>query len=300
MTLQQCKYVLSIAEVGSFTKASKRLYVSQSGLSESVKALEDELGITIFERSSNGAMLTEDGMEFFRYAAALVAKSDFVSHRYRRSNVPKRLFVTTQHYDFVADAFAKMLTELNCDSYQMSLREMKTYDVIEDVASGRSDIGILAIKSGDAVIMNRYLSNKGVSFSAFLTACPHIYLRKGHPMASKVSLTLTQMEAYPYVSYEQGLHNISFFAEEISLPFSPQKQIEISDRATLMNVLLSTDSYTVGTGVMPSILNNGNIVSIPLESTDFYTIGYAWREDRVLSDLAHELMRRMDRLAQRS
>lgn len=297
MTLQQCKYVLTVAEIGSITKAAKQLYVSQSGLSESIKALEEELDITIFERSANGVFLTEDGTEFLRYAAALVAKKKFVQDRYNQAQNPKRLFIATQHYDFVADIFAKMLSEHDSECYKMALREMQTYDVIEEVTCGRSDVGVLAIKRGDTVIMNRYLSNKGLSFSTFLTAFPHIYLRKNHPLASQSTATLSELETFPYGSYEQGLHNISFFTEEIALPFFPKKQIEISDRATLMNVLLSTDSYTVGTGVMPSVLNSGNIVSIPMESSDYYTIGYLWRSDRLISSLTRDFMNRLDRIS---
>ena len=296
MTIQQCKYVLTIADIGSFSKASKILYISQSGLSESVKALEDELGITIFERSSTGAFLTKDGMEFLSYASSIVAKDRFVRERYDCAHTYQRLYVATQHYDFVADVFTKMLVECSNKCYKMSLREMRTHDVIEDITCGRSDIGVLAIKSGDAVIMNRYLANKSLTFSAFLTASPHIYLRRNHPLTQQSPLTLPALEAFPYVSYEQGQHNISVFAEEFPLPFHPQKQIEISDRATLMNVLLSTDSYTVGTGVMPSSLNNGKIVSIPLESADFYTIGYLWRKDRALSEMARNFMNRMDQI----
>ena len=296
MTIQQCKYVLTIADIGSFSKAAQVLYVSQSGLSESVKALEDELGITIFERSSNGIFLTEDGMEFLSYASSVVAKDRFIQDRYDRAHTYQRLYVATQHYDFVADVFAKMLAECGNECYKMSLREMQTHDVIESIVCGRSDIGVLAIKSGDTVIMNRYLANKGLTFSAFLTASPHIYLRRDHPLTQNSPLTLSALEAFPYISYAQGQHNISVFAEELPLPFHPQKRIEISDRATLMNVLLSTDSYTVGTGVMPSSLNDGKIVSIPLDSTDFYTIGYLWRMDRVLSDMTRNFMNRMDRI----
>lgn len=299
MTIQQCKYVLTIAEVGSISKASKQLFVSQSGISESVKALEEELGIIIFERAPNGVFLTEDGAEFLRYATTLVAKNEFVQNRYGHANSPIRLYVATQHYDFVADVFTKMLSESHYNHYKMALRELHTFDVIEEIAYGRSDVGIIAIKSGDSVIMNRYLNNKGLSFSSFLTAYPHAYLRRTHPLNANTSVTISHLEPYPYVSYEQGMHNISFFAEEPSLPFSPQKQIEISDRATLMNILLSTDSYTVGTGIMPSVLNNGNIVSIPLESTDYYTIGYLWNKSRVLSPICKDFMKRMDTLSEK-
>ena len=296
MTLQQCKYVLTVAQEGSFSKAAKALYVSQSGLSESVKALESELGITIFGRSSNGVTLTDDGAEFLRYATVISAQDEFIRTRYANDRHDARLDVVTQHYDFVADVFAGLVRDLEASCYRLSLREKQTYDVIEEVALGKGDLGVLAIKEESAGILKRYLSEKGLLFTPFLTARPHVYLRRDHPLVGHEKLSAMQLKGYPFVTYEQGDHNVSFFAEEIELP--PQsRQIEISDRATLMNLLLASDGYTLGTGVMPSQLNGGSIVSIPFECNDFYTIGYLRHPDRVLSAPARALICSLGNLA---
>ena len=284
MTIQQCKYILKIAEYGSFNKAAKELFVAQSSLSVSVKALENELGIKIFERSGNGVYLTEEGAEFARYARQISEQSDFITNRYSDSNMQKRLFISTQHYDFVADIFVRLINRMSEQDYQLSLREMKTYDVVCETESAFSDIGVIAIKGNDQSIMERYLIKKNLSFTPVLKAEPHIYVRKEHPLADKKMLSTVDIKDYPYVSYEQGEHNTSFFTEEITTPYC-DKHIEISDRATLMNVLLDTDGYTVGTGIMPSLLNEGRIVSIPFESDDFYIIGYILRSDKKPSEL---------------
>lgn len=289
MTIQQCKYVLKITEVGSFSEASKRLFVAQSSLSASVKALEEELNIIIFRRCANGVYLTHEGAEFVRYAAQITEQNDFILERYSSEKRCQRLYISTQHYDFVADIFGKMLRETKEDVYRFSLRETQTYRVIFEIETAYSDIGILAIKGNDAGIMKRYLGNKGLTFTPFLKAFPHIFIRKDHPAAHRKSLSYAALKDYPYVSYEQGEHNNSFFTEEI-MTGSNNKQIEISDRASLMNVLLSTDGYTIGTGIMPSALNNGNIVSIPLESDDFYTIGYILHADRKISPLTERFI----------
>ena len=162
MTIQQCIYVLEIHNTGSFSEAARKLFVAQSSLSNSIKCLEDELEIKIFERSNNGAVLTVDGAEFVRYAAEIVSKNDFIVNRYKNTNQNVRLFVSTQHYDFIADAFCRLINENQDREYSLSLQEKETYDVICDVEVAYSDIGILAIKDEDIDIMNRYLQNKEI------------------------------------------------------------------------------------------------------------------------------------------
>jgi len=284
MTIQQCKYILKIVECGSFNEAAKQLFVAQSSLSVSVKSLERELNIKIFERSGNGVYLTDEGAEFARYARQISEQNDFILNRYTADRALKRLNVSTQHYDFVADIFGRLLNENSNEHFRLSLREMKTYDVIRETESAYSDIGVIAIKSNDYGVMERYLSKRRLEFTPLVKALPHVYMRRLHPLADSPSLTAAELKNFPYVSYEQGEHNVSFFTEEMVNP-DGDKQVEISDRATLMNVLLATDSYTVGTGIMPSLLNEGRIVSIPYDSTDHYTVGYILRTDRNISPL---------------
>ena len=284
MTIQQCNYVLKIAACGSFNEAAKELFVAQSSLSVSVKALEQELGIRIFHRAGSGVYLTEEGAEFARYARQLTQQHAFVLNRYQSPPQLSRLYVSTQHYDFVADIFARLINATQEDSFRFSLREMKTYDVIHETETALCDVGVIAIKGSDYGIMERYISKRGLLFTPLFHAAPHVFLRKEHPLANVAAITKENLRPYPYVAYEQGEHNSSFFTEEIT-EMHCDKQVQISDRASLMNVLLATDCYTVGTGIMPSLLNQERIVSIPFESEDFYTIGYLLRADRNPSDL---------------
>ena len=279
MTIQQCKYVLEIAKTGSFNEASKSLFIAQSSLSNSIKLLENELGIQIFERSKSGVYLTPDGAEFIRYAEQLTAQNDFIENRYNSKLHSKKLNVVTQHYDFVADAFCKLINECKDKKYHFSIREIKTYDVIKEIETASSDIGVIAIKDNDYDLMTRFLSNKNVVFSEITVAYPHVFLRACHPLSNKTVIKAKDLSEYPYVSYEQGSHTRSFFKEEILLPVSAEKQVEISDRATLMNALLTTNCCTVGTGIMPSALNDRKIKCIPLESQLYYHIGYITRID---------------------
>ena len=298
MTIQQCKYVLEILKMGSFNEAAKTLYVAQSSLSASVKSLEAELNIKIFERSNNGVCLTSDGAEFVRYASQIIEQNNFILEKYKYGNNCPKLYIATQHYDFVADIFGKMLNSVTDDNYKISLIETKTYNVIKQVESGYCNIGIIAIKNTDFDIMKRFLINKKLDFTTIFKTSPHVFVRKEHPLCNKKVLTYTELLKYPFVSYEQGKHNISFFTEEIMEISDVKKHIEISDRASLMNVLLTTDSYTVGTGIMPSTLNEGKIVSIPLESNSYYNIGYILHTDRKCSDLTDSFINMLEELVE--
>lgn len=291
MTIQQCKYVLKIAKTGSFNEAAKQLFIAQSTLSQSIKALEQELDIKIFMRSGSGVYLTDDGAEFVRYAGQIAEHNDFIEKRYAKGNDSQRLSVVTQHYDFIADIFGKIILETDENAYKFSIREMQTYDVISEIETARSDIGVVAIKNNDYEIMRRYLMKNGIEFTPFLKAKPHVFLRKSHPKAQCESLSISDLKDFPYVSYEQGQHNISFFTEEIMDELDVKKHIEISDRATLMNILLITDSYTIGTGIMPSALNGGDIVSVPIDIEDFYIIGYILNSNKKISHFAQKFIR---------
>lgn len=293
MTIQQCRYVLEIAKTGSFSEAAKQLFIAQSSLSVGVKALEKELGIRIFDRSGNGVYLTDEGAEFINYARQICQSYHFVRERYSKS-VQQKLHIATQHYDFIADIFGALLQDVESESYRFSIREIETYNVIHDVETAYSDIGILAIKDSNYDIMKRYLGRRKLRFTPALTVKPHVFFRRAHPLADKEKLTCTELKSYPYVSYTQGEHSGDYFTEELMDPTYADKHIEISDRATLMNVLMTTDCYTVGTGIMPSALNKGDIVSVPLESTDTYIIGYILNEERKVSPMTQTFIHRLE------
>ena len=292
MTVQQCRYVLEIAKTGSFSEAAKQLFVAQSSLSVGVKALESELHIKIFERAGNGIYLTDAGAEFVKYARKVCCDAELVTERYSKA-VQEKLYIATQHYDFIADIFCKLLSETASESYRFSIREIETHSVIRDVESAYSDIGIIAIKDSNLDIMKRYLSRRKLGFTPLITVDPHVFMRKSHPMAKKSKLTVGELKDYPYVSYEQGEHSSDYFTEELMDDTYMDKHIEISDRATLMNVLLVTDAYTVGTGIMPSALNGGDIISIPLDAEESYHIGYVLNEERKISPMTQDFIARL-------
>ncbi len=291
MTVQQCRYVLEIAKTGSFNEAAKQLFIAQSSLSSCIKQLESELNIKIFARSNKGVILTAEGAEFVRYAGQLVEQHNFINERYKQSSDIKRLHIATQHYDFISDIFCKIVNETRSEKYHFSLREIKTYEMIREVETATSDIGILAINENDRELMERFLAKRSISFISFLSTTPYVFVNKNHPLSKKEMLTYEDLRSYSYIYYDQGVNNSSFFTEEMTDEPIGGRLIEISDRASLMNVLLSSHCYTVGTGIMPSQLNDGKIVAIPLQSDKKYSIGYILNKERRINPLTQRFIK---------
>lgn len=293
MTIQQCKYILAIARLGSMNEAAKALLVSQASLSSAVRELETEFGIHIFDRSNKGVRITREGSEFIRYARQLLAQYEIITDRYERDDkkTVRNFAVTSQHYDFVAEAFVCFMKKYYSD-YSLSLKEARTIEVIDDVKNLNSDIGILAyLKAPAGGYMERYLKRNGLEFRQLFETCPYVFMGKHSPLAASEKLTREELTEYPYITYDQGEAGPVEFSEELSEYNQTKKHIRINDRATLMNLLLSTDSYTIGTGVMTSELNNGNVISVPLVSSDVYTVGIINRADVGLSEDAERFIK---------
>lgn len=293
MTIQQCKYILAIARCGSMNEAAKALLVSQASLSSAVRELEDEFSIRIFDRSNKGVRITRDGSEFIRYARQLLAQYDVITDRYKsddKSGV-HNFAVSSQHYDFIAEAFVNFLGKYRTD-YNFTLKETRTIEVIDDVINLQADVGILAyLKAPSGGYMERYLKRNGLEFKTILETSPHVFLGKHHPLAGHSSLSLDDLTEFPYITYDQGEGGPGEFAEELTESYNAKKHIRINDRATLMNLLLSTDSYTIGTGIMTSDLNNGNVISVKLNSPDIYSVVLISRADVGLSEDAEKFIR---------
>lgn len=293
MTIQQCKYILAIARSGSMNEAAKSLLVSQASLSSAVRELEEEFNIRIFDRSNKGVRTTRDGSEFIRYARQLLAQYEVITDRYQGEDkkTVRNFAVTSQHYDFAAEAFIVFMKKFHAD-FNLTLKEARTFEVIDDVTNLRSDVGILAyLKAPTGGYMERYLKRNGLEYHQLFETTPHVFLGKHHPLANRGQLTLDELADYPYITYDQGETGPIEFSEELTESNPAKKRIRINDRATLMNLLLSTDSYTIGTGVMTSNLNKGNVVSVRLASGDIYSVVRINRADVGLSEDAEQFIR---------
>ncbi len=275
MTLLQIKYIIEIVNCKSITGASKKLYISQPSLSNSVKELEKELGIIIFNRTPKGISLSAEGAEFLSYARQVYEQSKILEQHYKNHKPIKQLFsVSTQHYSFSVRAFSNLLSCENKNEYDMSIRETRTYEIIEDVKNLTSEIGVLYKSNFNKNVIEKFLSENHLDFYPLFEADAHIFISTSHPLSNRNEVSLEELENYPFLCFEQGSHNSFYFSEEMLSDRIRKKVIRVSDRATLFNLLVGLNGYTVSSGVINTELYGNNILAVKLNCSEKMTVGY--------------------------
>ena len=275
MTLQQLRYVVTIAEIGTISKAAEELFVSQPSLTKALKELEKEMQITIFDRTNKGIHVSREGEIFLGYARQVLEQAALIEEKYKHKSGGKQEFcISTQHYSFAVNAFVDLIKEYGQEEYDFSLRETQTYEIIEDVARMRSEIGILFLNDFNESVIGKILKSSDLVFHELFIAKPHVFISRKHPLAGKNIITNEELEAYPYLSFEQGEHNSFYFSEEIFSASERKKNIRVRDRATLFNLLIGLNGYTVCSGVIDKKLNGKDIIAVPLADESEMRIGY--------------------------
>lgn len=294
MTLQQLKYIIEIVNCGSINTAAQKLFISQPSLSSAVKSLEQELGIEIFIRNNRGVSLSSDGQDFLSYARQIIEQTSLLEKRYLNKKTARRLLaVSTQHYAFSVNAFVNLIQDYAQDEYEFILRETKTHEIIDDVKNMRSEIGVIYLSAFNEQVMTKILHDNELIFFKLFTTKPYVFISSTHPLALKKSISFADLEPYPCLSFEQGTHNSFYFSEEIHSTISHQKNIQVSDRATLFNLVIGLNGYTISTGVLSEDLNGSNIISLPLESSEMITVGYIYNKHTQLSRLAQNYIQKL-------
>ncbi|NLO97599.1 MAG: LysR family transcriptional regulator [Peptococcaceae bacterium] len=297
MTLQQLRYVIKIVECGSISEAAKQLFITQPSLSTAVKELEKELGIEIFYRTAKGISLTVDGTEFLSYARQIIEQTELMEQRYLGKKPSKQLCsISTQHYAFAVNAFVELLLGLNVDEYEFTLRETKTYEIIEDVKNLRSEIGIIYLSDFNEKVITKLLKENHLVFNPLFEAKPHVFVSSKHPLAKNSLVTLEDLEDYPFLAFEQGEYNSFYFSEELLSTVPRKKTIRVSDRATLFNLLIGLNGYTICSGFLSRDLNGDNIVSVPLQTKERMLIGWIANKKSYLSTLSLDYISKLKKL----
>lgn len=287
MTLQQLRYIIAIAEEGSISKASKKIIVSQPSISKAVFDLENELNIKIFNRTNRGVSLTEEGEEFLSYSRSVIEQADFLESKYKNEGGTKRVFsISSQHYAFVVNAFVLLVKEFGKREYDFSLRETTTYQIIEDVKKLRSQIGIMYLSNFNRNILLRILEKEGLIFNTIFKAKPHVFISRNHPLAKKDEISLEDLSDYPRLSYEQDVNNSFYFSEELFPTESSPKNIYVTDRASIFNLIIGLDGYTISSGVLSEDLNGSEIIVRALKADEDMDIGYITLKNRPLDPVS--------------
>ena len=285
MTLQQLRYLIAIAEYGSINAAASNLYASQSNLSTAIKDLERELGISIFMRSNRGVTLTNDGTELLGYARQVIEQADMLEERYAPGEpTHARLAISTQHYYFSVQAFVDTASAFDGEEYDFILRECATGEIIDDVRTFRSEAGVLYTDGFNRRVLAKAFADANVAYFPLFDATPHVFVSESHPLAERDLVTVEDLEPYPRYSFEQGTTNSFYYAEEPLAYLPHRKNIRISDRGTLTNLLTHYTGYTISTGVLSSEMLSG-IASIPLDVDQAMQVGYIMHNERKPSTL---------------
>lgn len=278
-------------------KAAEILYVSQPSLSGAMHDLEDELGITIFHRSGRGVTLTNDGVEFITHARQLYSQYESLLSKYGRSGKRKKKFgVSTQHYSFAVKSFIEMVKLFNAEEYEFSIRETKTIEVIEDVSTLKSEIGILYLSDFNRSAISKLLRANDLVFHRLIDCRAYVYLWRGHPLAGNASIRLEQLSGYPCLSFEQGGNSSFYFAEEILSTNEYPYVIKANDRATMLNLMVGLNGYTLCSGIICKELNGYDYIAVPFEAEDnsggdVMEIGYIIKKNQILSDMGSMYIR---------
>ncbi len=289
MTLTQLNYIIVIAETRSINKAAEQLYVSQPSLTNAVQELEKELGITLFHRSGRGVTLTNDGAEFLLYAKQLYGQYEDMMEKYGKGGARKKKFgVSTQHYSFAVKAFVEMARKFDMSEYEFAIRETQTADVIRDVSTLKSEIGVLYLCEFNRKCMEKLLKSAGLVFHHLIDCQAYVYLWKHHPLAGEESIGFGQLADYPCLTFEQGDNSSFYFAEEILSTNEYPRMIRANDRATMLNLMVGLNGYTLCSGIISEDLNGNEFVAVPFRDDEVnhnsvMEIGYITRKNTILS-----------------
>lgn len=286
MTIQFLKYIVSVAEIGSITEAARQLHISQPSLSAALKEAEKEVGFEIFTRNRSGIALTKEGVELLGYARQVIQEMSLFEDRFILSKPEKQRFcVSTQHYTFTANAFVEMVQKFGQERFEFILNETQTHQILEDVKNRFCDLGVIYLCDRNNTFLRKTMDEMGLCFHELFFVSPHVFLRAKHPLAGKEFVSLKDLQAYPRLNFLQGSYESADFSEE---PFSTElseKEIRVSDRAAIVNLMIGLDGYTISSGIFPKYLQGRQIVSVPLAEKEKMHIGYVLCKGQGLSEL---------------
>ena len=286
MTLQQLRYVIEVAKTGSMNVAAKQLFVSQPSLSMAIRELENDVHISIFESTTKGVVIPAEGEEFLGYARQIINQVELLEDKYiEAGQIKKKFGVSAQHYSFAVKAFVEMVKGFDMDKYEFAIREARTHDVIHDVVTGKSEIGILYTNEFNEKVLNKIFKDNQLEFIHLFTCQGYAYLWKNHPLAGKKVIALEELQDYPCLSFEQGDNNSFYFAEEILSTYDFKKTIKSNDRATNLNLMVGLNAFTLCSGIICEELNGSDYIAVKLAEEVTMDIGYIKRAHMNISEI---------------
>ena len=280
---------MTVADCGNITEAAERLFISQPSLSLAIHNLETEMGVTAFSRTNKGVRITREGEELLSYARQLLEQADIMQEHFGKiTDRQPKFSVSCQHYSFAVNAFVELVKQFDADSYDFILRETQTGEIIEDVAQGLSEIGVIYLSEHNEEFLTKLIRRNGLVFTELYKADPHVFISSAHPLAAKDIIELKDLKEYPYLTYEQGNHNSFYFSEEFLSTLDMPKNIQVRDRASLFNLVIGLNGFTVSSGVIDRDLNSEQIIAKPLKMDVSMHIGTVIQKNILLSRYAEQ------------
>lgn len=300
MTLQQLLYAISVANNKSINQAAEELFITQPSLSSAIKELEQEIGIELFLRSNRGVVITPDGEEFLAYARQMLDVYSLIEDKYiEKKGLKKKFSVSMQHYTFAVEAFINLAKDYGMEDYEFAVHETKTFEVIENVKKQKSEIGVLYLNDFNQKALKKIFRENQVEFIELFDCGIYVYLSKSNPLASKEIINFEDLKEYPCLSFDQGNYNSFYFAEEVFSVYDYKKIIKANDRATLLNLMVGLNAYTLCSGIICEELNGDGYASIPLNTADTMTIGYIKKKNMPLSRLGKKYVEELKKYENR-
>lgn len=296
MTLAQLKYAIAVSDAKSINEAARSLFITQPSLSAAIRELETELSVELFVRTNRGILVTPAGEEFLGYARQVVQQYQLIEAKYiEKTNVKKHFSVSMQHYSFAVDAFVKLVKQFGMDEYEFAVHEEKTFEVIDDVRTLRSEIGILYLNDFNEKIMKKLFTEYHLEFHDILTCGIYVYLWRGHPLSHRDKIDIEELQEYPCLSFEQGSNNSFYFAEEVLSTYQYKRIIKANDRATLLNLMKGLNAYTLCSGIICEDLNGSDYCVVPLDSDEQMRVGYITRKESPLSLIGQKYLEELSK-----
>ena len=296
MTLNQLKYVIEISKQNSINEAAKSLFISQPSLTAALKSLEQEVGFDIFIRTNSGITLTVKGEEFLGYAKSVVEQYDILDAKYiSKSNVKRTFQVSMQHYTFALNAFISVVKQYGMDEYEFEVHETRTHDVIDNVKSQKSEIGVLYMNDYNRTVLEKILRDAGLKFTPLFDCSIYAYMSKSNPLAKKKQVTMKDLDEYPCLAFSQGEHNSFYFAEEVLSTYEYKRLIRVSDRATILNMMIGLNGYTLCSGIICEDLNGSDYCAVKLNTKEKMTIGYISRKHSKISEMGEKYIEELSK-----
>lgn len=300
LTLRQIKYAITIYETGQFSKAAEKLYVAQPSLTKAINELEKELDLTLFIRTRKGIVVTEDGEEFISYAKQAYTQYEILTDRFKNKEFRKQKFgVSCQHYSFAVKAFMETIRQFESAKYEFAIRETKTADVIHDVSTMRSELGIIFISDFNEKFISHILAENGLAFQKLIECRPYVFICRDHPLFGREYVTLEDLRQYPCFVFEQGGSDPYYYAEEL-LPMNEYSRVvKTGDKLTMLSFIAEMNGYTFCSGMIYDKLNGKDFVSLTFmpenrENPDI-RIGYIYKNGRPLSEIGRTYLRNVEK-----